>query len=579
MRSKRFASLLVALVMVSAVLAGVSRVGYAGGTGTVAFSAATYAGGEALGFRTVSITVNFARGNNGAVDVGWTVTGGTAISPGDYAPSSGTLTWGGGTTGNQSFNVTIVDDIIVEGPEDVHLAFTTPPGTGVTLRGTIDTAVIDITDDDTANNPPAFTVNRAGDDYGYAENAAVSLACAATDPDLDPLAYSFDAAPAWLSINDTTGAVTGLVPWDAAEIAGGLYTVTVRCTDGTAPITETFTLTVTDTNRSPILDPIENQVTAEGPFVGGPAQGWDLDPEDTLTWSISGQPADIVIALLTGFISGAVGYEAFENQPAHGHYIVTVTVTDNHGASASQSFDWTVTDTNRPPTFTGAPTNTAQTIDEGAGLVALAATDPDLDTLTFTLTGGALPPGITLQVGGTFAGTANHGSEGIYSATIRVSDGSLTTTTVLDVTVAAEEEDEAPAPPRVGPPLKTGIVITVVPGSHTIWVSGYPHDLDAPAYFGTPGRMMVPLRFISETFGAEVLWNPVTQQITIRGDWTTIVLTVGSRTAFVNGVAVRLDAPAVLVNGRVFVPLRFICEALGAQVDYQPSTHSARIHW
>ena len=325
-----------------------------------------------------------------------------------------------------------------------------------------------------------FGHERDGDDYDYAENDPIFLACAATDPDSeDTLAYSLTAGPGWLSINNTTGAVTGTVPWDAAEIAGGVYTVTVRCTDGTAPITETFTLNITNTNRA--------------------------------------------------------------------------------------------------PSFTTVATNTAQHIGEGSGLAALAATDPDSDTLTFTRTGGSLPPGITLQGVGTFSGTANRGST--YSVTIRVSDGSLTATTVLNVTVAAEEEEEAPAPPRVGPPLRTGIVITVLPGSHTVWVNGYPRDLDPPAYFGTPGRMMVPLRFISETVGAEVSWNPVTQQITIRGDWTTIVLTVGSRTAFVNGEAVRLDAPAVLVNGRVFVPLRFICEALGAQVDYQPSTHSARIHW
>jgi len=330
----------------------------------------------------------------------------------------------------------------------------------------------------TVNQAPVFGHERDGDDYDYAENEPIFLACAATDPDSgDTLAYSLTAGPGWLSINDTTGAVTGTAPWNAAEIAGGVYTVTVRCTDGTAPITETFTLNITNVNRA--------------------------------------------------------------------------------------------------PNFTAVATNTAQYIGEGSGLAALAATDPDSDTLTFTRTGGSLPPGITLQSGGTFSGTANHGST--YSVTIRVSDGSLTATTVLRVTVAAEEEDEAPAPPRVGPPLKTGIVITVVPGSHVVWVNGYPRDLDAPAYYGTPGRMMVPLRFVSETVGAEVLWNPVAQKITIRGDWTTIVLTVGSRTAFVNGVAVRLDAPAVLLNGRVFVPLRFICEALGAQVDYRPSTHSARI--
>jgi hypothetical protein len=383
-----------------------------------------------------------------------------SLASGETLPDGLSLNAGGSFSGPASYSSSGDWDIDVEVTDGTD-----------TTSGTLHLVI------NSVNRAPWFIVARDGA-FGYAENAAVSLACAATDPDSgDTLAYSLTAGPGWLSINNTTGAVTGTVPWDAAEIAGGVYTVTVRCTDGTAPITETFTLNITNVNRA--------------------------------------------------------------------------------------------------PNFTAVATNTAQTIDEGAGLAALAATDPDSDTLTFTRTGGSLPPGITLQGSGTFSGTANHGST--YSVTIRVSDGSMTATTVLHVTVAAEEEEEAPAPPRVGPPLKTGIVITVVPGSHVVWVNGYPRDLDAPAYFGTPGRMMVPLRFISETVGAEVLWNPVTQRITIRGDWTTIVLTVGSRTAFVNGVAVRLDAPAVVLNGRAFVPLRFICEALGAQVDYKPSTHSARI--
>jgi hypothetical protein len=455
------------------------------------------------------------------------------------------------------------------------------------------TITVTVTDNHSATASQSFTwtiydTNRSpslaviGDQGPTAEGTVFSgLSASGDDPDPeDSWTYSISGQPATIVIDASTGAISGTVGYEAFENqpAHGHYIVTVTVTDNhSATASRTFDWTISDTNRSPSLDAIGNQgPTAEATvFSGLSASGSDPDPEDSITYSISGQPAAIVIDASTGAISGTIGYQAFENQPIDGHYTVTVTVTDNHSATASQSFAWTVTDTNRPPVYTGAPTNTAQTIAEGAGLAALTATDPDSDTLTFTRTGGSLPPGITLQSGGTFSGTANQGS--IYSVTIRVSDGSLTATTVLHVTVAAEEEEEAPAPPRVGPPLKTGIVITVVPGSHVVWVNGYPRDLDAPAYFGTPGRMMVPLRFVSETVGAEVLWNPVTQQITIRGDWTTIVLTVGSRTAFVNGVAVRLDAPAVLLNGRVFVPLRFICEALGAQVDYRPSTHSARI--
>jgi len=77
MRSKRFASVLVALVVVSAVLAGISRVGHADARGEVAFSAATYAVVEGAG--TVTITVNFTLqgSHDDAFAVGWRTVEGT----------------------------------------------------------------------------------------------------------------------------------------------------------------------------------------------------------------------------------------------------------------------------------------------------------------------------------------------------------------------------------------------------------------------------------------------------------------------------------------------------------------------
>jgi hypothetical protein len=78
---------------------------------------------------------------------------------------------------------------------------------------------------------------------------------------------------------------------------------------------------------------------------------------------------------------------------------------------------------NDPPAFSGAASNTSQTIDEGTGLAALEATDVDGDTLTFERTGGSLPQGITLNNGGTFSGTAGGRSAGNYTANVEVSDG------------------------------------------------------------------------------------------------------------------------------------------------------------
>ena len=91
--------------------------------------------------------------------------------------------------------------------------------------------------------------------------------------------------------------------------------------------------------------------------------------------------------------------------------------------------------------------------------------------------------------------------------------------------------------------------------------------LDAPAYIES-GRTMVPIRVISENFGAEVLWNGEEKSATIKNAGTEIKLIIDSATAFVNGEEKTLDSPAVISNGRTMVPLRFISEALGKVVEY-----------
>ena len=92
-------------------------------------------------------------------------------------------------------------------------------------------------------------------------------------------------------------------------------------------------------------------------------------------------------------------------------------------------------------------------------------------------------------------------------------------------------------------------------------------EFDAPPYIEN-GRTMVPIRVISENFGAEVLWNGEEKSVTIKNAGAEIKLIIDSATAFVNGAEKTLDAPPIISNGRTMVPLRFISEALGKKVEY-----------
>ncbi|HHY92449.1 MAG TPA: copper amine oxidase N-terminal domain-containing protein, partial [Firmicutes bacterium] len=80
---------------------------------------------------------------------------------------------------------------------------------------------------------------------------------------------------------------------------------------------------------------------------------------------------------------------------------------------------------------------------------------------------------------------------------------------------------------------------------------------DAPPVIRN-NRTLVPLRVISENLGAEVGWDNKTRTVTVAGPGQGIKLVIGRSDALVNGKAVKLDTPTVILGNRTFVPLRFI---------------------
>ncbi|GAC90621.1 hypothetical protein KN10_1057 [Anoxybacillus flavithermus NBRC 109594] len=90
-------------------------------------------------------------------------------------------------------------------------------------------------------------------------------------------------------------------------------------------------------------------------------------------------------------------------------------------------------------------------------------------------------------------------------------------------------------------------------------------------------RIFVPFRAIAQTMGANVFWNANTKQVTVQKNKKVIFLTVQSSTATINDQTVTLDAPPIIYKGRTFVPIRFIAEALDANVQW--TGKDVRISW
>lgn len=93
------------------------------------------------------------------------------------------------------------------------------------------------------------------------------------------------------------------------------------------------------------------------------------------------------------------------------------------------------------------------------------------------------------------------------------------------------------------------------------------HTLETAPY-ETQGRTMVPVRIVTESFGADVSWDETTKTVGIKAEGIEVTLTIDSEKAYVNGEEYILDVPATEINGRTMVPVRFVSEKLNYNVGY-----------
>lgn len=102
-----------------------------------------------------------------------------------------------------------------------------------------------------------------------------------------------------------------------------------------------------------------------------------------------------------------------------------------------------------------------------------------------------------------------------------------------------------------------------------LYVWGAAVDFETSPYLSDTGHTMVPVRGIAGILNAEVVWNSGSRTVTVRQGEHIISLTIGAQTADVDGVSASLEVPAVIVEGRAMVPLRFLAEALGWTVRWE----------
>ena len=100
---------------------------------------------------------------------------------------------------------------------------------------------------------------------------------------------------------------------------------------------------------------------------------------------------------------------------------------------------------------------------------------------------------------------------------------------------------------------------------------------DAKPFIDTRDRTLVPIRFVSEAMGAEVNWEEKTRTVVIKKDEDNIRYTIGQPLAYLNGEMLTFDSYGILKEDRTFVPLRFIAEMLSCDVKWIGETKTVII--
>jgi len=144
---------------------------------------------------------------------------------------------------------------------------------------------------------------------------------------------------------------------------------------------------------------------------------------------------------------------------------------------------------------------------------------------------------------------------------------------VATITATVVPKAQEALPNNLQSKLKNAIALRV--GNSYTYVNGKltPVDTENPEVVPIVqnGRTLLPLRFIAETLGCNVDWNEAEQKIRMESDKYTIIMNINDKEYMVNRRKYTMDEPPQIINGRTMVPLRTIATALKKQVFWDES--------
>jgi hypothetical protein len=283
-----------------------------------------------------------------------------------------------------------------------------------------------------ANQPP---LSDPVPDQTMAEGATKTVKVFGTDPEGTSLVFSATGLPAFASYGNIGDHFE--MTFTPGYTDAGTYPITATAEDE-AGLTDTisFTLTVTDANRAPVLDPIGTQSVVAGGSKTVTITATDPDG-DPLTFGSAGLPGWVMLA------PAAPGSATLTLAPGvgdAGSYSVVIAVRDPGNATDSERITINVTAApNQPPVLDPIPD---QLVDEGATKdYLITAADPEGHALTFVQSQG-WPSWATLTDNGDGTATLHLAPDFMAAVgspyaglTVGVTDGTNTVTDTFDIVV------------------------------------------------------------------------------------------------------------------------------------------------
>jgi len=114
-------------------------------------------------------------------------------------------------------------------------------------------------------------------------------------------------------------------------------------------------------------------------------------------------------------------------------------------------------------------------------------------------------------------------------------------------------------------------------------VNGVENTMDVAPYINANDRALLPIRFAANATGvsdSNIFWNATEQSVILSGHYAARIvrMVIGSTTMWINGVPMEMDTVPVLVDpGRTMLPIRYVAQALGADIAWDAATQTITI--